>query len=335
MQLNSYSLPRYELEVRGPFVHFRPEGVQTLRAKSLPPSFAPRAARPSQTEWFCDRTLSTASAAAGSGRSTTQSTDTTAEELAHEEKLKAIGCRGCGCQILKVCEHAQKGTCNKRNCRYCHCSVRSLPGSGTPAVKQSTRKYVERLLDGELNGKQYLTLLSRMLGGVADMRSAPAWLTDAKEVQSIATCLVLAFTQGCKVSMARDLVLRICEWMLGAQNLRSEGLARFFEQLRVEVAKLNLKDWQMRSEELSMLRAFPCRYFFDTSNWPKESDEENGLSASPWLGVFRTISTAFAWALFFQHPESQLFRMNNMLGFIVRDTGLHIQSGAYVCQHLP
>mmetsp|Transcript_73508 Transcript_73508/g.137353 ORF Transcript_73508/g.137353 Transcript_73508/m.137353 type:complete len:424 (+) Transcript_73508:75-1346(+) len=334
------SLSTVEVEVKNTFIHFGQPAQVTRSSKSCPPGFAPSAVQPwrmleqdkHRCPVACDSTTSTEFGSGSSSSGSWRADTADAEELLFEERLMAIGCRGCACRIPIVCEHALRGNCNKAKCRYCHCSVPNRKGSGEPVAKQSTRKYVERLLDGELNGKQYLTLLSYMLGGFAHVSSLPAWLTDEKEVQSIATCLVYAFTQRCKVSMARELLLRICTWVReeAPAYLKSAGLVHFFEQLQVAITNINLKgaSWYVRSEELSALRSetlseFQCRHL-TTTNWPKKI-EENGLSSAPWLGVFHTISKTFAWELYFHHPESQLFNMDNILGSIARDMRWKIQ----------
>eukprot|EP00971_Amphidinium_carterae_P126093 2497990-Amphidinium_carterae.2 len=61
------------------------------------------------------------------------------------------------------------------------------------------------------------------------------------EVLSIATCLVYALGQGCDVSMAREVSVRICEWMQWEPKIRKrKERVHFFEQLCD--ANLNLED---------------------------------------------------------------------------------------------
>jgi len=244
----------------------------------------------------------------------------------YEERCKAIGCQGCGCQFPVVCEHARANKCNKAKCRYCHCPFMARAGTGSPAAKkQRTKTYIERMHSGDLTGNQYLTLMAHLFNGADSFMQTPEWLQDPAELQSIATALVHAFAHKCKPSLARETVLRILSWMQEAwpSYLRKTAFACIVAQLKEMVAEVPLQGAGSQVEpELKSFRAEVSKSTEGKEvmahHWPKKS-EENGLSSAPWLGVIMSLIKSFAWEIYFHNPNTPIFSMDNIFGQIARD----------------
>jgi len=248
------------------------------------------------------------------------------EEASFEQRLKAIGCRGCGCVFAVLCPHALKGRCNKARCRYCHCNVVHGAGTGFPAAKQSTRTYIERLCDGELSGRQYLTFLGHVLGGADNLSHPPMWLQDEDELKIISDCLVNAFVQKCRGTLARRVLVKVCRWIGEARrddDMMSD-LMHIMQQMEASIETSESWGWYNGSSELQALRADALKEtdgrHLTTKNWPKVTKtDQQGLPSSPWFGVFTALMKMFAWELFFHSPRSPVFQMDNILGCIARD----------------
>jgi len=267
------------------------------------------------------------------------------EPQAHfQSRLASIGCLGCGCSVPILCPHALKGQCNKKSkCKFCHCQVHShrataasssnahstmgsnqyAPGAGAGSVKQSFRQYIERLTNGELSGRQYLTFFRHVLGELAN---APTWLQDEAEVQTMAQCLVYAFAQKCKVKPSRVFLLKVCRWIteVAHEDSMEPSVVRIVEQMAATIKNMPISHWgwQKDSAELEALKAETLQdkqnSHFNTQNWPNRA-QEHGLSSAPWFAVFSQLMKSFAWELFFHSPQSPVFQMNNILGLVAAD----------------
>mmetsp|Transcript_875 Transcript_875/g.1991 ORF Transcript_875/g.1991 Transcript_875/m.1991 type:complete len:451 (-) Transcript_875:228-1580(-) len=252
-------------------------------------------------------------------------------EVTHEEQLRAIGCNGCGCFFPVVCVHAMQNRCNKPKCRYCHCQVGSKAGAGAPARRQSSRTYMERLLAGELNGNQYVTILQHVLlvDGEGSLASVPAWLHDPKVLRTITVCLVRALAQRWKFNLARKTLLLVLDWMRPEPSMGE--LTGILAHMRSIVQSMPHDGWTVMADEprdaqtlrADILGAMPCDRL-SSREWPKSSLDGSRLSPAPWLGVANSLIKSFAWELYRMDPRSPVFEMNNIVGRMSADVRQHI-----------
>jgi len=244
-----------------------------------------------------------------------------------EEKLASIGCKGCGCRIPVICQHALNKQCSKPNCRYCHCPFLGHPGGGAgeggPARRQTTKTYLQRLAAGELSGKQYMSLVSHVLAGdrIESLKDTPDWLHDQAHLDVIGHCIVIALIHKTKFNAAKSLASQILHSLSQAvpPTLQGTSFAHILTRLRLVVDTMNeynmYYDNALRSSGLEILaKEFHCRHL-QAANWPnKVASGDGGLSAAPWLGVLGWVIKMFALELYVRAPCSPVFSAKNILG---------------------